>query len=105
MLYVAVPWRKSEEGGGVVRVAVPYEQVKGVTRAFRRLVLFGSLFGFAAAGLVSNLAARWISGPVEELRPDRVADRVARGRPGRIRPRRRRARRRLAPAGTPPATR
>jgi two-component system phosphate regulon sensor histidine kinase PhoR len=87
MLYVAAPWggprgadsagADAAAGGGAVRIGVSLGEVEKATNAARRLLLGGALFGIAAAAIRSSLAARWISGPIEELA--RIAERIDRG--------------------------
>ncbi len=77
MLYVAVPWGGSGAPAAVVRTGVTLVEVEKATAAARRLLIFGAVLGIAAAAILSSLAARWISAPVEELA--RIAERIDRG--------------------------
>ena len=73
MLYVAMPL---DDGGQVVRVAVPLSDVDDALAHLRWLLIIGALFGLGAAVFMSSLASKLMSRSLQ-----RVLDRSRRMQP------------------------
>ena len=67
MMYVAVPFRRTGQTAGVVRMALPLAQVDQAIVNLRMLLFGASLLALTLAGLVSTLATRRISRTLRQL--------------------------------------
>ncbi len=61
MMYAAVPFKKSNEVAGVVRLALPLERLDDTVARLQRILVAASLLALAVAALVSTLAAHRVS--------------------------------------------
>lgn len=77
MMYVAVPMKRGDETVGVLRTAIAVSMIdRALAAVYMRIAASGVLVAIAAA-FMSYVAARRISGPLEEMR--RGAERFAKG--------------------------
>jgi len=81
MLYVAVPIRSGDQTAGVLRLAMPLENIQKTLTAIRKIVLLGLLFALGLAAVLSYLLVSQITKPINRMM--RICRRFAEGDFGR----------------------
>jgi len=76
MLYIAVPFGK-EQTQGIVRLSLPLSDIEIISGHLKKALFFALLVAFGIAIVVSYIAARFISKPIEHI--SAVAGEVAEG--------------------------
>ena len=77
MLYVAVPLDPVAPHNGVIRLAVPMNELKGIKASAHRMIICGLLVMVLLAGLLALLITQWVTRPVRHISD--VAQRITRG--------------------------
>lgn len=67
MMYVAVPFAREREAGGVARVAMPLTAVDEAIAEVRKSIVLASLFALVVAVVLSSLAAQLVSKTLRRL--------------------------------------
>ncbi len=67
MLYVAIPFRDAKSGIGVIRLALPLEQVQRVLLTTRKIIALSLFLALALAFLIGSLMSRNIINPLNRI--------------------------------------